>query len=42
MPAQRLGEQPDQRGEYCPVSPVEARLGFGSAEHGDFVAQDKR
>jgi hypothetical protein len=41
MPAQRLGEQPEQRGEYCPVSSVEARLGVGSAEHGDFVAHDK-
>jgi hypothetical protein len=41
MPAQHLGKQPDQRGEYCPVSPVEARRGVGSAEHGDFVAHDK-
>jgi hypothetical protein len=27
--------------EQCPVGPVEAGLGVGSAEYGDFVAEDE-
>jgi hypothetical protein len=40
--AQHRGWASDQRGEHGPVGPVQARARVGSAEHGDFVAQDEQ
>jgi hypothetical protein len=41
MPAQHLGQAPDECGEQCSVGPHEARLGVGSAEYRDLVAKDE-
>ena len=41
MPAQRRGQALDECSEQCSVGPVDAELGFGSAEYGDLVAQDE-
>ena len=40
--AQHRGEASDQGGEQGAVGPVQARLGVGSAQYGDFVPQDER
>jgi len=42
MLAQHRGQAPDQRGKQGSVGPVQARLGVGSAEYGDLVAQDEQ
>ena len=42
MTAQHRGQAPDQRGEQGSVCPVQARLGVGSVEYGDLVAQDEQ
>jgi hypothetical protein len=36
------GQQPNQRGEHGTLSPVQSGLGFGAAQHGNLVAQDKQ
>ena len=41
VPAQRRGQALDECGEQGAVGPVQARLGVGSAEYGDLVAQDE-
>jgi len=41
MTAQHRGKVSDQRGEHGSVGPVQAGLGFGSAEYRDLVAQDE-
>jgi hypothetical protein len=42
MTAQHRGKASDQGGEHGSVSPVPARLRFGSAQYRDLVAQDEQ
>ena len=42
MPAQCRGQVLDEGGEQGAVGPVQSGLGVGSAEYGDFVAQDEQ
>ncbi len=41
VPAQRRGQTLDEGGEQGSVGPVHTRLGVGSAEYGDLVAEDE-
>jgi hypothetical protein len=40
--AQRSGQPPNERGEHCPVRPLQAGSGVGAAEHGDLVSQHEQ
>jgi hypothetical protein len=40
--AQRGGQQSDERGEHGTISSVRPGLSVGSAQHGNFVAQDEQ
>jgi hypothetical protein len=39
---QASGQEPDERGEDCPVGLFQARPGLGAAQHGNLVPQHEQ
>ena len=42
MAAQCSGQLADERGEHGPIRPFQTRLGVGTAQHSDLVAQHEK
>jgi hypothetical protein len=39
---QLMWQEPDERGQHCPVGPVQARPGPGAAQHSDLVPRHQQ
>jgi hypothetical protein len=42
MATQGSRQPPHERGEHCPIRPLQTWLRIGSAQHGDLMAQDEQ